>query len=128
GVVAVHPVVHPELPGLLLGERAGAVPRPERPHQRPAVRAAEVVALSAAAVIEDRLTARGVAYREQPLGDLGDRRVPVDAFEGAVRAAAQRVGEAVRAVLIVVEPQRLLAGVALGGRVRLVTPDPGEPP
>src|SRR5690606_21346281 len=54
--------------------------------------------------------------------------VPADALERAVGAAPQRVGEPVRAVLVVVEPQRLLARVAPRGRVPPVAPDPGEPP
>src|SRR5207253_10155758 len=47
-------------------------------------------------------------------------------LEGAVGPPAERAGEAVAAVLVVVEPQRLLARVALRGRVLLVSPDADE--
>ena len=62
----------------------------------PRVGAAEVVALPAAAVVEDRLAAVLVAHRARPRGDLGDRRVPVDLLERAVGAPAQRRRQPVR--------------------------------
>ena len=88
---AQHPADHPELAGLLLREGAGAVLDPERRLRRTGVGAAEVVPLPAAAVVEDRLAAVGVADRAEPLRDLGDRGVPVDLLERAVAAAAQRL-------------------------------------
>ena len=127
-VAAVEMRVDEELAGLLLGERARAVARAERAQDRAAVGAAEVVALAAAAVVEDRLAAVLVADRREALGDLGDRRVPVDLLEAAVVAAAQRRGQPVAAVLVVVEPEGLVAGVALRGRMRLVAADLGERP
>ena len=105
--------VDPGLAGLLLRQRVRAVPRAERLEERAAVGAAEVVSLAAAAVVEDRLAAVLVADAREPGGDLGDRRVPVDLLERAVGAPAQRRRQPVRAVLVVVEAHRLVAGVAL---------------
>src|SRR5664279_111262 len=83
-----------------------------------------MVALSAAAVIEDGLAAVLVTDRAQPVRDLTDRRIPVDLFEGPVRASAQRCGHATGPpILIGVQLQRLVAGVALRRRVALVTAD-----
>src|SRR5262249_39705798 len=48
------------------------------------------------------------------------RRLPVDLLEAAVAAPAERFREPVRTVLVVVEPERLLAGVPLRGRMRVV--------
>ena len=125
---AEHLAVHPELAGLLLRQRVRAVPAPERPHHRPAVGAAEMIALPAAAVVEDRLATVLVADRLQPGSNLGDRRLPVDLLVGAVGATPERVEDSLGApVLVVIEAQRLLAGVALRGGVRLVAADPLEP-
>ena len=60
-VAAVELVLDPDLAGLLLGQRARAVARAERPQEGAAVGAAEVVPLAAAAVVEDRLAAVLVA-------------------------------------------------------------------
>ena len=60
--------------------------------------------------------------RRQAPRDLGDRGVPVDLLVGP--SARRRRGVVSRSVVLVaVEPQRLLAGVALRGRVRLVAAD-----
>ena len=140
-VGAEHLGVDPELAGLLLGEGvrpvlAGA----ERGERGAGVGPAEVVPLPAAAEVEDRVAAVGVAHRAEAGRDLGDGGVPVDLLEGAVGPAAQRPGQplaeaghagrgdrAAAGVLVVVEAQRLLARVALRHRVRLVAADAGEP-
>ena len=62
----------------------------------------------------------------EALGDLGDRGVPVDLLVAAVGAAAHRRGQPGAVVLVVVEPQRLVAGVALRRRMLLVAADLGE--
>ena len=90
------------------------------------VRAGEVVALPAAAVVEDLVAADRVADAHQALGDLGDGDVPRHLFERAVVATAQRRGEPVSPVLVVVDPQGLLAGVALRGGMLLVAPHTGD--
>ena len=118
--------VDPGLAGLLLRERVRHVPDAERRPGGRRVRAAEVVALAAAAVVEDRLAAVLVPDRAQALGDLADRGVPVDLLEGAVGPAAQRRGQPVARVLVVVEALRLLAGVAVRARAGLVTADPTQ--
>ena len=62
-----------------------------------------------------RSTRRRGASRtaREPRRDLADRGVPVDLLERAVGAAPQRRGSRSRAVLVVVEAERLLARVAL---------------
>ena len=112
-VAAEHLRRDPELAGLLLRERARADSTdPSSARVARAVRAGQVVALSAAAVVEDRLAAVRVADRREARGDLADRGVPVDLLEAAVGATAQRLRQAVRAVLVVVEARGLLARVA----------------
>ena len=112
-VAAVELRVDPELAGLLLRERAGAVARAERAQRRGAVGAAEVVPLAAAAVVEDRLAAVLVADGGEALGQLGDRGVPVDLLEAAVGHPLERRLQAVAAVLVAVEAHRLVARVAV---------------
>jgi hypothetical protein len=86
-----------------------------------------VIALPTAAVVEDRLAAVFVADRRESRRDLGDRRVPVDLLVRAVDSTPERVEHTLDAtVLVVVEAQCLLAGVALRGGVRLVAADPLE--
>ena len=123
GVAAVERVLDPTLAGLLLGQGARAVAGAERAQEGAAVGAAEVVALAAAAVVEDRLAPVLVADALEARGDLCDRGVPVDLFVAAVRPAPHRRREAVGAVLVMVETHRLVAGVALGSGVRLVAAD-----
>ncbi len=64
--------------------------------------------------------------RLKPDGDLGNRGVPVDFLVAAVGAPAHRRGQPVAVVLVVVQPQRLVAGVALRGGMVLVAADLGE--
>jgi hypothetical protein len=79
-----------------------------------------MIALAAPAVIEDALAAVLVTDGAQPRRHLSDSRVPIDPLEGAVRAAPERVGEAITRVLVVIQPERLLAVIALGGGMRPV--------
>ena len=123
GVPAVELVVDPRLPGLLLRQRTGPVARTEGFQERPAVRPAEVVPLATAAVVEDLVAAVGVADVCEALGDLGDRGVPVDLLVAAVGAAPHRRGQPGAVVLVVVQAQRLVAGVALRTRMVLVSAD-----
>ena len=55
--------------------------------------------------------------------DLADRRIPIDALEGTVRAASQRMLGALLMVRVTRDTEALVADVALGDRVRLVGPD-----
>ena len=123
-----HLGVDPELAGLLLGQGVRPVAGAEGPQGRPAVRAAEVVPLAATAEVEDRLATVLVPHLGEARRHLGDRGVPVDLLERPVGPSPQRAREPVAAVLVVVQAQRLLAGVALRRRVGLVAPDALEPP
>ncbi len=100
--------VDPVLAGLLLRQRIGTVVRTERLEECATVGTAEVVALSAASVVEDLVAAVGVGDRPEPGSDLGNRGVPVDFFEGAVRPPAHGGGQAGVVVLVVVEAHALL--------------------
>jgi hypothetical protein len=123
-----HLPVHPELTGLLLGQRIGAISAAHRAQGRTRVRATEMIALPATAVIQDRFAAvRGLDACE-PRRDLTDGRVPIDCFERPVGATSHRRRDALRAVLVVVETQRLFTGVALRGGVVLVATDANELP
>ena len=118
--LAEEPAVDPELACLLLRERVRGVDAADRRAGRGAEAATQVVPLTAAAVVEDRGATVGVAYRGESLGDLGDRGVPVDRLEHPVGLPAKRRGQPMPAVLVVVEPECLLARVAPRGRMRLV--------
>src|ERR1700736_6745806 len=85
-----------------------------------------MVTLAAAAVVENLVAAVGVTNVLDALPDFGDRSVPVDFLVAAVGGSAHRGRQPVGVVLVVVEPQRLVAGVALRGRVVLVAADLGE--
>jgi len=87
-----------------------------------------VIPLTAPAVVEDRLAAKALPHLREAGRDFADRGVPVDLLETAVGAPAHRRQQAVAAVLVVVQTSRLLADVALGNRVRPVTPDASELP
>ena len=126
---AEHLPHHEHLAGLLLRDRIRAPARPQRTTQRRAVGATEVVPLPATAVVRDGFAAVGVAHGRQPVGDLTDGRVPVDLLVRAIGATTQRLVQPLTSpVLVVVEPQGLLAGVALRRRVGLVATDAVERP
>src|SRR5271168_859658 len=114
-------VVHPELAGLFLGERVGAVNRAKRAASRGAVTSAQMIALSAAAVIENARSAPLLAHPKEARGDLADSGVPVDFLEAAVGTAAKRRGQPVTTILVVVNALRLLAGVPMRRYVLLVS-------
>ena len=90
GVGAEQVALHPRLARLLLGQRVGPPGDAERLAGRCPVGAAQVVALAAAAVVQDPVAAVLVDDPLEPGGDLGDRRVPVDLLVAAVLGAAQR--------------------------------------
>ena len=87
-----------------------------------------MIALATAAVIEDRLSTVGVTHTGKVGGDFGDGSVPVDGFIGTVGSAAHWSVEAVRAILVMVDSQRLFACIPLRCRMRLVTADPLDGP
>ena len=126
GVTAVELRIDPCLAGLLLRQCVGTVLCAQSFQERPAVGPAQVIALPAAAVVEDLVAAVGVANVLETLGDLDNRCVPVDFLEGAVGAAPHRRGQASAIVLVMVQPQGLVAGVALRPRMLLVASDAGQ--
>src|SRR5207302_1279541 len=89
-VGAVQEVLDPGLPRLLLRQRARAVARAHRAEERAGVAAAEVVALAAASVVEDRLAPVRVADRGATRHDLAYGGVPVRSPAGSPRRSADR--------------------------------------
>jgi hypothetical protein len=59
----------------------------------------------------------------QPLGDLGNRHIPLDRIEPAVGATAQWSGEPVLVVRIIRDARRLVAEIPLRFRTGAITPD-----
>src|SRR5579863_295298 len=106
-------MVHPKLAGLFLRQRVGAEHGTERAPSGSTVTAAQMIALAAAAVIEDARAAVGVAHPFEACGNLANRGVPVDFLEGAVGTPPQRRSQPITAVLVIVNPLRFLAGIAL---------------
>ncbi len=123
GVPSVQVCIHPGFAGLLLRQRVGPVPRAERFEERAAVGTAEMIALPAAAVVEDLVPTVVVGDSPKPVGDLRNRGVPIDFLVTAVGAAPHRGAQPGRVVLVEVQPQRLIAGVAGRGGMGLVAPD-----
>jgi len=90
GVTPVELGVDPELAGLLLRQRTGAVARPDRFEEGAAVGPAEVVALAASAVIEDLVPAVFIGDPFEPGSDFGNCCVPVDLLVATVGSASHR--------------------------------------
>ena len=85
-----------------------------------------MVTLPAAAVVEDLVPAVVVGDALETRGDFGNCGVPVDFLVAAVGTPAHRGGQPVAVVLVVIQPQRLVAGIALRGGMVLVAADLGE--
>src|SRR5262249_59987108 len=76
------------------------------------------------AIMAHALAAVGARAGAEPCGNFGDRGVPVDALDRAAGAPPEGVEHALTAaVLVVIEPQRFLAGIALRGGMPLVSAD-----
>src|SRR5882757_6928277 len=103
GTAAVEASIDPELAGLFLREGVRRIDHAEGAPRRDTVCAAEMVTLSAAAVVEDACATVGIAHAHQAFRNFPDGGVPVDFFKGAVGAAPQRRIDAIFGVLIVVE-------------------------
>ena len=87
-----------------------------------------MIPLPAAAVIEDARAAPLLAHLEEARGDLADCGVPVDFLESAVGPPPHRRGQPIPAILVVVNPLRLLAGIALRRDMLPVTADTRDMP
>ena len=123
---AEHATVYKELAGLLLCECTRSIDRAEGPQRCTAVPATEMIALPATAVVQNSRAAVGVANCGKLRSDFADGRVPIDLFERAIVAAAHWQPQTVRAVLIVIEPQRLFARVSARRRMCLIAADAFE--
>ena len=79
-----------------------------------------MVSLSTAAVVED-LRATVLSGDAPEAGcDLSNRGIPADLVVSPIRSSAQRRPQTVATVLVVIEPHRLVARVALRARMGLV--------
>ena len=72
-----------------------------------------MIPLTATAVIENFIAAVGIADGREAFHDLASSRIPVYFFKGAVGASAKWRGDAIFAVLIVVESRCLLTQITL---------------
>src|SRR5271154_176627 len=93
----------PELAGFFLRERIGGIDGAERAARRGAVGAAQMIALPAAAIIENARATEFIAHAHQARGDLGDGGIPINFFEAAISAASHRRVETVLAALLIVD-------------------------
>ena len=125
-VAAVQMRIDPRFARFLLRQRIGTVARPEGLQECAAIGSAQMVALPAAAIVEDLVSTVGVADVLESFGDLDNRCVPVDLLVASVCPSSHRRGQPGAVVLVVVQPQRLVAGVALRTRMLLVAPDAGQ--
>ena len=124
GPAAEHSIGDPELAGFLLSEGVRPMANAQAGCRDTRIGARQMIALAAAAVIEDRLAAVGVAHRTQLRSDLPDRCIPVDRLVAAVVATAHGRGQPVGPILVVIQPRGLVAQVAARGGVILVATGP----
>ena len=90
GMPAVQVLVDPGLARLLLCQRVGAVLGSDGLQEGTAIGPAQVIALTAPAVIKDLVSAITVTDVLEALGDLDDGRIPIDFLIGTVGSAAHR--------------------------------------
>src|SRR5262249_54173649 len=126
GLPAEELAVDPEVAGLFLRERGVDEARAHRRAERRSVHAAEVIALPAAAVIREAMTAVLVAQRHQLARDLFDGGLPLDRLERSIASPAQRRAQSIGVVLIPIEARRLLTDVTPGRRMCVVADDAGQ--
>jgi hypothetical protein len=67
-----------------------------------------------------------VAKQPQSIGDFADRRIPRDRLKRAVRATTKGLRQPLRRGLVMIQPQRLLTGIPLRHRVRLIAANLGQ--
>ena len=120
GVGPEHATLYPGLSGLLLGKRIGASGDAEGSAGRGAIGPAEMISLTAAAVIQNPLATMLVDDLLETGSYLADGGVPVDGLIGAVFPPPHRRCEPTAIVLVVVEAECLLTGVPLRTDVGLV--------
>src|SRR5258705_3139692 len=113
GLAAKHMAVNPEVAGFLLRQRVEGIARTECAQERTGISAASVVALAATTIERHALAAMPVDEISHPLGDFGDRHLPVDRIKPAVGATAQWSGEPVLVVRIVRDARRFVAEIPL---------------
>ena len=107
-----HPVLQPAHAGLFLGQRVGLVFDAQCRRYRCEIAAPQVIALPATTIAEDLVAAMLVADCGHFRRNFTDRGIPVDLFETAIFAASQRTGQPVTAMHVIIELQRLVAGIA----------------
>ena len=83
-----------------------------------------MIALTATAIVENFIAAVGIADGPEAFHNLSGCGIPVNFFEGAVSASAKRRGNAIFAVLIVIEARCLLTQVSLRGWMIFIASDP----
>ena len=127
-LAAKQAAVHPDVAGFFLGQGRVDEPAAHGGQHLAAVHAAPVVALPAAAHEGKRRPAVLPFHLVELLRDFTQRGVPADAGKRAIGLALKRVAQAVVVVLVIFEPGRFLADVALADGVLLIAPDFGKFP
>src|SRR5687767_3843059 len=92
---AIKPAIDPEAARLLLCQRVVIIFCLHSHAQCFAIRPAQMIALSAAAIIGERLSAKTVTQMHELLCNLSNSYIPGDGFKTAVWCAPQRCSEAV---------------------------------
>ena len=87
-----------------------------------------MITLSATAVIHDFVAPVGVADSDKLLSDLFNRLIPADFGIRSIFHSLHRRSEPVTTILIMVDPQTLLAGVPLACRMVLVAANANDFP
>jgi hypothetical protein len=85
-----------------------------------------MIALTATSVVENFIAAVSIADGPEALHDLSGCGIPVNFFEGAISPSAKRRGNAIFAVLIVVEARCLLTQIPLRGWMIFIASDPHD--
>ena len=83
-----------------------------------------MIALTATAIVENFVAAVGITDGPEAFHDLSGCGIPVNFLKGAVSASAKRRGNAIFAVLVVIEARCLLTQISLRGWMILIASDP----
>src|SRR5262245_56189745 len=123
---AEHPLLDQVVLGLFLGESVEPAPRPETAEEAEPIGSIHVVGLPADADQPDR--SRRVLPPDvvQLRPDLGNRGIPRDALELAVRTAAQRMLHSLRVFDIQWDAEALVADVSVRDGILLIGADRGD--
>src|SRR5258708_6440173 len=87
-----------------------------------------MIPLPSAAIVEDARATMSIAHADQAFSDFANRSIPIDFLEGPVGAPAQRRGQPVFSILVVVDTLRFLTRVSMRCDVFAIAADPRDMP